>query len=400
MHDPLHFDHLLREDVQRFIKDHEKEDENALVLKRKEILGLPTAEIAQQIVGRRKAKTKLPLYYSTKNIIYPPKLNLEQCSSDKTAQFKASIRSGKLAADLTGGFGIDSYFLSKNFKKVIYIEHNEALLQIAKHNHNMLDSSDIYHQCTTAESFLNINKDHFDLLYIDPSRRSNTNQKVFKFSECSPDVVSLLPALVKTSKSVLIKASPLIDIKQGLTELGYVAKVFVVGFDNECKEVLFLIGDQTKEPIVEVVDLSEGNSKSGHFAFSLSEEKKSTVLYDEPHGYLYEPTAMMLKAGPFKLVSKRFGLKKLSSNTHLYTADKIIPDFPGRIFKIETFLKSNSKSVHEAIKEGQANIISRNYPLSPSQLKNKLKLKDGGDQFVIGFSGRTKKYLVLASRVK
>ncbi|HNP06725.1 MAG TPA: class I SAM-dependent methyltransferase [Cyclobacteriaceae bacterium] len=400
MHDPLLFDHLLRKDVQRFIKDHEKEDQNVLVLKHKEILGLPSTEIAQQIVGRRKARTKLPLYYSTKNIIYPPKLNLEQCSSDKTAQFKASIRSGKLAADLTGGFGIDSYFLSKNFKKVIYIEHNEALLQIAKHNHNMLDSSDIYHQCTTAESFLNINKDHFDLLYIDPSRRSNTNQKVFKFSECSPDVVSLLPALVKTSKSVLIKASPLIDIKQGLTELGYVAKVFVVGFDNECKEVLFLIGDHTKEPIVEVVDLSEGNPKSEHFTFSLSEEKQSTVSYDEPLGYLYEPTAMMLKAGAFKLVAKRFDLRKLSPNTHLYTTDKIIPNFPGRIFKIECFLKSDSKSVHKVVKDGQANIISRNYPLSPSQLKKKLKLKDGGDQFVIAFSGRDKKYLVLASRVK
>ncbi len=395
-----HFDHIIRKDVQHFIKDHEKEDEKILVLKHKEILGLPSSEIAQQIVGRRKAKTKLPFYYYTKNIVYPPKINLEQCSSEKTAQFKASIMSGKLAVDLTGGFGIDSYFLSKKFKKVIHIEPNETLLHIAKLNHNTLGSTNIVHQCTTAESFLNFNKDYFDLLYIDPSRRSNANRKVFKFSECSPNVASLLPALVKTSKSVLIKASPLIDIKQALTELGYVSKVFVVGFDNECKEVLFLIGDHTKEPIVEVIDLSEGNLKSEPFTFSLSEEKQSAVSYDEPLGYLYEPTAMVLKAGAFKLVAKRFDLKKLAPNTHLYTGNQILPSFPGRIFKIESFLKSDSKSVHAVVKDGHANIISRNYPLSPSQLKKKLKLKDGGDQFVIGFSGRTKKYLVLASRVK
>lgn len=400
MYGPPNFDRFLREDVQRFIKDHEIHDEKILVLKHKEILGLPSAEIAQQIVGRRKARTKLPIYYSTKNIIYPPKINLEQCSSEKTAQFKASIMSGKLAVDLTGGFGIDSYFLSEKFKKVIHIELNETLLQIVKHNHNMLGSTNIDHECTTAESFLNANKDHFDLLYIDPSRRSNANRKVFKFSECSPNVISLLPTLVKTSKSILIKASPLIDIKQGLSELGTVSKVFVVGFNNECKEVLFLIGSHTKEPIVEVVDLSEDYEKSESFSFALSEEKQSTVSYDEPQDYLYEPTAMVLKAGAFKLVAKKFDLKKLALNTHLYTTDKIIPNFPGRIFKIESFLKSDSKSVHTVLKDGLANIIARNYPLSPSQLKKKLKIKDGGDQFVIAFSGKTKKYIVLASRVK
>ncbi|MEQ9414090.1 MAG: SAM-dependent methyltransferase, partial [Cyclobacteriaceae bacterium] len=176
MGDPLYFEHLLRYEVQHFIKDHEKDDEKILVLKHKQILELPSAEIAQQIVGKRKAKVKLPLYYRTKNIIYPPKINLEQCSSEKTAQFKAGITNGKLAADLTGGFGIDSYFLSKTFKKVIHVEPDETLSQIAKHNHRALDAGTIEHQCRTAESFIKENKDHFDLLYIDPSRRNNANR--------------------------------------------------------------------------------------------------------------------------------------------------------------------------------------------------------------------------------
>ncbi|MFZ1807171.1 MAG: class I SAM-dependent methyltransferase [Cyclobacteriaceae bacterium] len=400
MDDSLNFDHILNEDVQQFIKDHEKQDEKVLVLKHKEILGLPSAQIAQQIVGRRKAKTKLPLYYDTKNIIYPPKLNLEQCSSDKTAQFKASLKSGELAADLTGGFGIDSYFLSKNFKKVIYVEPDETLGQIVKHNHHWLDSNTIEHHFTTAELFLNDSRCHFDLLYIDPSRRSNANRKVFKFSDCSPNVVSMLPSLVEKSNAVLIKASPLIDLKQGLSELGSVSKIFVVGFDNECKEVLFLIANSKRETIIEVIDLSEGFNKSEPFSFTLSQENQSEVLFDEPSAFLYEPTAMMLKAGAFKLMANRFNLKKLAPNTHLYTADKLIAHFPGRVFKIESFLKSDSKSIHKVLEEGQANIISRNYPLSPSQLKKKLKLKDGGDKFVIGFSGRNKKYLVLAHQVK
>ncbi|MEQ9413656.1 MAG: class I SAM-dependent methyltransferase, partial [Cyclobacteriaceae bacterium] len=204
--------------------------------------------------------------------------------------------------------------------------------------------------------------------------------------------------LVEKSNSILIKASPLIDIKQGLSELDAVSKVLIVGFDNECKEVLFLIAQPEKETIIEVVDLSEGDEKS--FSFTLLEESQSEVSFDEPLAFLYEPSAMMLKAGAFKLVAKRFGLKKIAPNTHMYTTDKLVPNFPGRIFEIKSFLKSDAKSVHEVVKDGQANILSRNYPLSPSQLKKKLKIKDGGDQFIIGFSGRAKKYLVLASRVK
>ncbi|MBX2911488.1 MAG: class I SAM-dependent methyltransferase [Cyclobacteriaceae bacterium] len=395
-----HFHQILSEGVQRFIIDHENEDERAFVLKHKEILGLPSAEIARQIVGRKKAKTKLPLYYNGQNIIYPHRLNLEQCSSEKTARFKAGLVKGVLAADLTGGFGIDSYFLSKNFDKVVYVEPDGDLLETAKHNHLALGASNLEHHHADAAGFLSGNTAHFNLLYLDPSRRSNADRKVFKFSDCAPDVVSLLPTLFKKSNSILVKASPLIDIQQGLNELGLVSKVFVIGFDNECKEVLFLIANSEREPIIEVVDLSDGDEKPKPFSFTHTEENHSAVSLGEPSSLLYEPSAMMLKAGAFKLLANRFDLKKVAPNTHLYTAGSLMPGFPGRIFKIEGFLKPDSKSVHGALPEGQANIISRNYPLSPAQLKKRLKLKDGGGQFVIAFSGKAKKYLVLASRVK
>lgn len=395
----LDFELLLHPEVQRFIREHEDTDEKALVLKQKEILGVSSAWVAQQIVGRRKAKAKLNLLYSTQYIIYPPKLNLEQCSSEATARFKSEIISGKTAIDLTGGLGIDSLFLSKKFKAVTHIEKDESLLRIARHNHDVLGVSNIEHKCAEAETYLSVCSETFDLIYIDPSRRSASNKKVFKFADCSPNVVALLPQLLAKARHVLIKASPLIDIKEGIKELGFVQKVFVVGFDNECKEVLFLIEGKNSETTIEAADLSDPKNKSS-FTFTLLDERKAVTIFSEPQHYLYEPSAMVLKAGAFKLVANRFDLKKIAPNTHLYTSNELVHNFPGRIFTIQSYLKSDAKSVAKLLPEGCANVTTRNYPLTPPQLKKKLKLQDGGEQFVIGFSGIQKKYLVLAQRVK
>jgi hypothetical protein len=136
------------------------------------------------------------------------------------------------------------------------------------------------------------------------------------------------------------------------------------------------------------------------FSFLLSEESSTKTEFSEPLQFLYEPNAMILKAGAFKLIAKRYALKKLAANTHLYTSTNSIPKFPGRTFEIERFLKSDPKSIHDALPHGYANIITRNYPLTPTQLKKKLKLQDGGDRFIIGFSSQQKKYLALASRIK
>lgn len=393
-----HFNHLLNEDVKSFIQEHEKEDEKKLLLQHKNILGVSATEIAAQISGRRKAKTKLPTFYANENVIYPPSINLEQCSSEATASFKANLFSGILALDLTGGFGIDSFFLSSRFEKVTYVEPDEQLLHIAEHNHIALGQTNLIYSCANAELFLKSADGNFDLVYIDPSRRTAASKKVFRFAECSPNVVELLPTLLKKAKNILIKASPLIDIQQGIRELGSVAKVIVVGVDNECKEVLFHITNDKAEPIIEAVDLSDGKPKS--FSFTLIEERQATVTFSEPLQYLYEPTATILKSGAFKLMANRYDLKKLAPNTHLYTADQLINEFPGRIFNIENFLKSDPKSIKDVLQSGYANIFTRNYPLTPAQLKKKLKTQDGGEKFIIGFSGERKKYLVLASRIK
>lgn len=394
------FNLLLQPELQDYIRRHEGDDERKLLLRGKEIFGVSATEVVQQIVGRRKAKAKLPSMYNTPKIVYPPAVNLEQCSSEPAAKFKSALVKGKLAVDLTGGLGIDSFFLSQHFEEVTYVEKNEDLLRIAKHNHNILGAPNIKHQCQDAESFIKSARKRFDLAYIDPSRRSASNKKVFKFDECSPDVIALLPRLQIIANSILIKASPMIDIKQGLMELGNVSRVFVVGYHNECKEVLFLIEKNTATPTIEAVDLADNGLAELTFAFDFIEEIQAEVSYGDPKKLLFEPSAMILKAGAFKLIASRFDLKKIAPNTHLYTSDHFYKDFPGRIFSIECFLKSDSKSIKNVLPDGCANVITRNYPLTPAQLKKKLKIKDGGDQFVLGFSGSQKKYLVLATRLK
>ena len=378
---------------------HENDDEKSLVLKHKNILGVPAIVVAEQIRGRRKARLKLPVLYKTSGIIYPPGVNLEQCSSETAAAFNATVVNGENMADLTGGFGIDSYFFSKHFRNVAHVEPNKELLEITQHNHHQLHVENIQYHNTTTENVLENTNHHFDLLYIDPSRRAESNQKVFKLSDCVPDVTRLLDVVFAKSDALLIKASPLLDLQQGLRELKFVQRIIVLSVENECKEVLFLCKkDFAKEPLVEAVNILSNGTKES-FSFLFSEERNTPSIFSGPQAYLYEPNASILKAGAFKSIGSRFKINKLHPSTHVYTAENLI-EFPGRIFKIESFVKPDSKTLKAFFPEGKANITTRNYPLSVEELKRKTKLKDGGEEYLIGFSGIDQKFLVVATRLR
>jgi THUMP domain-like len=390
-------------EAQEYLSANESIDEKKLLLAKKEILGISSSELAIQVIGRRKAKLKFPSWYQTKSTIYPPSVNLEQSSSEATAKFKAElIRSelvhSSLLVDLTGGFGVDTFFLGKLFSEAIHIEPNETLSAIAAHNHRLLGAS-ILHVRQTAEEYLKANTKRADLFFIDPSRRSES-KKVFKLADCQPNIAALQDVLFSFSNFILTKASPLLDIQQALRELKHVAKVAVVSVENECKELLFLQKlDFEGEPIIDTVNLSNEGTVVERFLFKVSEEKVATVVFSSPLDYLYEPNASILKSGAFKLVAKRFGLTKLHANTHLYTSTLLFADFPGRVFKIES-LNPTLQMVKELLPEGKANVATRNYPLSSQELKKKLKLKDGGEKFVLGFSEEKSKSVVIASRIK
>lgn len=395
-------DRILQKNVQEFIEQHAQEDERQLLLKYQTVFDLPASIIAWQISGRKKAKTKIPLYFRTANIVYPPGINLEQSSSEETAQFKAALLSDALNArnmliDLSGGLGIDSLFFSRVFDRVTYIEPAAELLEYAKHNHRVLGADNIQHIHTTAENFLAAFISQADGIFIDPSRRTTSNQKVFRLADGEPNVVALLPKIFEHTNHLAVKASPMLDLQQGLLELKTVKNVWVVSVKNEVKELLYLCEKSySGEPVITAVNLSSGHER---VSFTLSEEKNITVPFADPLTYLYEPNASILKAGAFKTIAQRFALHKLHPATHLYTSDSLVENFPGRVFKTEALMKADAKRVAAVFPEGNANVITRNYPLTPAELRKKLKLRDGGEKYLLGCAGLKQKFLIVAERL-
>jgi hypothetical protein len=392
-------------EIQQYIREHEHADERQLVLTHKTILGVPASLIAGQLAGRRKAKIKLPAFYRTYGIIFPPSIHIEQSSSETTALYKTEVVQKTIGerpgacADLTGGFGADTFFFSRIFKEVHYLEPQLSLMEIARHNHHVLGSENIVYYNTVAEIFIERPAEKFDLIYIDPSRRSKTNKKVFRFVDCEPDVTKLMQRMFEKSDYLLIKASPLIDIQQGLKELPNAKEVHVVSVDNECREVLFLVVRNFEgKPVIHSINLS--GEQRQQFSFTRSQEQEAEVAYSEPLTYLYEPNVSVLKSGAFKLIGATFGLNKIHPNTHLYTAHQLVQGFPGRIFRIIAFVKPEKEKLKTFVTDGRAHVLTRNFPMTTEALKKKTGLTDGGNHYLIGFTSRKKKLVALATRVQ
>lgn len=386
--------------IQDYIVAHESEDPQQLLLKNKSLLGLPFRLIADQIIARKKLLIKAPLLHQTPGIVFPPAMNLEQSSSQATAEFKNEIIEKEIkgrdlrVADITGGFGIDSLFLSRIAKALEFIEPNEGLLNLVKHNFQTLNLTNVQFHHSSAEKFLQDSKNKFDLIYLDPSRRDKSSKKVFRLDDCDPPFSKIQEALFQLSDFVLIKTSPLLDIAQGLKEIPFVKKIYIVSVDNECKELLFLCRKTSTEiPKVETINLLKNNRQL--FSFDWGEEANAASSFSEPLTYLYEPNASILKSGCFKLVGEKFSLKKIHPNTHLYTSSLLVNDFPGRIFKIE----NPSPDLRKDLPNQKVNVVTRNFPLTPDEIRKKWKLKDGGEAYLIAFTGENQKHLLVASRI-
>ncbi len=390
-----------------FIEEHQQDDPNDLRLKYRTIFDVPANIVVDQILGRKKTKEKLPTWCNAKRVVYPPSLNLEQSSSERTALQKlklfkevANFDLGRARlVDLTGGFGVDSFFFSQVVKEVRFVEPNDNLLEIAKHNHHVLGATNLNYYNSTAEKFLDSLSStmKFEMFYVDPSRRSKAGQKVFSLGQCEPDLIRLQPKIWQFTDNLLIKTSPLLDIKLGLKELRNVKKVHVISVHNECKEVLFYCEKNfMSEPSIAAINL---NDDEHSFSFSFSDEEKAEVQYDDPRAYLYEPNASILKAGAFKSICARFGVYKLHPNTHIYTSDRPVHNFPGKVFQVEAFVKSSAKELMNFFESSRANILTRNYPLSVDALRKKTRLKEGGKKFLIGCSGVGRKFLIVANKL-
>ncbi|MEM8845981.1 MAG: class I SAM-dependent methyltransferase [Bacteroidota bacterium] len=341
--------------------------------------GISQKELAQQLESKKKTKEKLPTWFNSNGIYYPPKLHIEQTSSEVTAAYKSNLVSGNSLVDLTGGLGVDSYFFSKKVSSVFHCELNHELSAIAAHNFKQLEVDNV--RCIPQDGFhfLQNSSSTFDWIFVDPSRRSDTKGKVFLLKDCEPNIPTVLPELFHYSKNVLIKVSPLLDITQAIQELNFIKEIHIVAWNNEVKELLFLLEENfNEETTFHAVNLnSEGKEV---FSFTKAEEKSSTSTFGLPEMYLYEPNAAILKAGAFKSVGHQFEVKKLHSHSHMYTSQKLI-EFPGRRFSIKSNLPY-SKNTMKSFKGAKANITTRNFPITVDQLRKKHKILDGGNDYL------------------
>lgn len=389
--------------VKQYLIEHEHHNVRDVILKHKQILGIPTSVLFEQISARKKARQKLPLYYATNGIVYPPQQSWEQSSSQQTAEFKSEVASSLIGrsavmADLTGGFGVDAYFFSRKVGSVHYVEPNNELLELARHNHKMLGAANIEYHNQKAEEYLDTSPSHCDLLYFDPSRRTEDKKRVLTFEDSQPDVVALADKIYGKTEWLLVKASPMLDLQAGISQLRHVRRVFVVSVRNECKEVLFL-GQKGFAGTLEIETVNLTGSHDERYTFTIPEEQSSSSHFSDPQLFLYEPNASILKAGAFKSIGTRYALKKIHANTHLYTSDVLLDDFPGRKFRIESFVKPDRSTMKNFFPDGKANVTTRNYPLTAEALKKKTGLSDGGEKFLIAFTGTSRKFVAVAQRL-
>ena len=369
-----HFREILRPEIQKYIQDNLHENLGRLLLKKSPFPEVSMQEIAQQIKGKQIAAKKFP-FLLKENIVFPPHLNLEQASSESTAKEKANNLSGRAFLDLTCGFGIDAYFLSQNFSEVTLLEQNKDLLEIVQHNWKTLGREANFIN-ENLERFLEISEKEkqFDLIYLDPARRDKDHRKKFLLSDLSPNILEIQDKLLSISKKIMIKLSPLIDLKYLQSAVKSIDEIEIIAVKNEVKEIVLHLIPNTENKLK--ITTKNLNTEEPNFSFSPEEESAVTPEFSDILEYLYIPNNAVLKSGAFNLVSKKFGLKKLHPNTHLYTSDKAV-DFCGRVFKVKEISA-------EEIKKGDAfNIISKNHPLSPEQIKNKYKLKNGGEHYLI-----------------
>ncbi|PKP44739.1 MAG: SAM-dependent methyltransferase [Bacteroidetes bacterium HGW-Bacteroidetes-13] len=372
--------YLLDKAVQAFIENHLSDDPKQLALKGIPFKNIPVSKIIDQIIGRKTAKAKFHTEFDRAGILFPPKIHLEQTSSEQTANYKASLVSGTSLIDLTGGFGIDAYSFSKKIDRVIHCEKNTELSEIVLHNLSQLRLANI--ECLPLDgiAFLKENDVFFDWIFIDPSRRDTQKRKVFLMEDCEPDISSNIDLLFSKTDQILIKTSPLLDISSGIRTLQSASEIHVVAVDNEVKELLWVLKKNNAiSPKITTVNLKKNLTQS--FSFIWHEEMTASVDYSPVKKYLYEPNAAIMKSGGFKLFAKLYSLEKLHSNTHLYTSDDL-KSIPGRCFKVLETFPFDKKIIKEKLSYQKANISIRNFKMSVEEIRKKFGISDGGDAYV------------------
>lgn len=422
---------IITDETARFIRQHRLDDVRALALKgcKDEAVDMPFA--LDQIQGWQTARQKLPTWAATEGIIYPPHLNMEQCSSEETARYKHDCLAQLCKLDdaqfidLTGGFGVDFSLMSRGFRHAVYVERNAQLVEVAQHNFAVLglqnveavngDGVEYLHKLASENSVdRDVDTNRKTVIYLDPARRDVHGKKVFRLEDCTPDVLAIRDELLSCADVVMIKLSPMLDWHEAVKQLtahlpseinNVHCEVHVVSVKNECKELLIIL-----QPVssiigqeVRVVCVNDQQRFETEITNDAQQEPLllDRALGDETGRYLFVPNASVMKAGVFAQLSYAFNLKMLDRDTHYYIGDQDIEGFPGRRFIIKVVSSMNKKELRKKLAGiTQANIATRNFPLSPVELRKRLKLRDGGDNFLFATTVQGNHVVFICNSVK
>ncbi len=386
-----------------FVRLHRLDDVRALALKGTANPNVDIAFALNQIQGWQTARQKLPSWAARDGIVYPPHLNMEQCSSEVTARYKSECLAARhdlskaTLIDLTGGFGVDFSIMSQSFAKAIYVERNAELVEVARHNFDVLGLSNVTAVCQDGTEFLNSLPPNtaerpLTVVYLDPARRDGNGNKVVRIEDCSPDILGIRDTLLSRADVIMIKFSPMLDWHMALDQLnddvperfGEISyEIHVVSTRNECKELLTVMSRTRDKKLPTRIVCSNDDQL---FQTTVSHAKPTIWQGDaeEAKGKcLLVPNASIMKAGVFGELSREYAIGMLDHDSHLYISEHDLPEFPGRRFTIDRVSTMNKKELRKAL-EGisQANVSARNFPIQADALRKRLRLKDGGDTYI------------------
>ena len=396
-------------DFDRFLREHAEDDPLRLLMARDRWPGIDVPLAAATLEGRRRIRGKLPSWYACEGLLYPTRLCTEQCSSEETARYKARLLRERIfpdrpwrIADLTGGLGVDCWAFSQEAEAVLYNEMDPVLFDAVRSNFARLGVRAEFRNACVQPGAIAAILDGFqpDVCFLDPARRAADGKKVFLLEDCRPDLLALEAELFGLCRHLLVKLSPMADISRMVAALHHVREVHVVATGGECKELLLWMDREYTEPGYRLVCYESG----ALLACDSGDEAAAQATYctlDALQGWLFEPGKSLTKAGLFKSLCARLGLRKLSPDAHLYLAAE--PDETlralGHLHHIDRVLPLESRILKSLKKEiPAAEVTARGLPLSSEELRKKLGVKPSGTVHIFAAPVAGTNLLLITSR--
>lgn len=367
-----------------------------LMLKSEPDLPFDKRFAVMQIECRKKAKSKIPELLANERFLFPKAISAEQCTHQQVAQFHASLfRDSDSVLDMTMGLGVDSYYISQRVASLKAIELDEEIAAAGAHNYAFTVVN------ADSVAWLTQTDERFDAVFIDPARRGDGGARLYGLADCAPDVLGILPTIKAHAKRLYIKASPMIDVTQSMRDLApHLTDVWAVSVKNECKELFFEVDFGVECANVQLHALNFEAGGTQEFAVD-SAALAVEGCYGSPSAgqYLYEPNASVMKIGAFAALTRQFPILQIAKNSHLYYSDDFVQDFPGRKFVIDSIIPFSGKEAKAVGKQHkQLNIATRNFRLSPDELKKRLKVRDGGDCYLFATTLANGEQVLLLTR--